>query len=197
MQKAIFWWKDCSQIHRMLNKQMSCNDEFTWTQWFISCFSLSVLCCCSLWTVVKSVVINMTNHIQLILFPWYMPFEATLQAQLGVAHQFDLIHKQWIISPSCFNYSSATRPPLYVLHTVPCRNDLHCNSEAKLWGFHQQRRIWMISQCDLILMTASSLYYYEVTQMSTNSRAETKNHSVLYGLQIQLPIVDHGASFPL
>lgn len=58
------------------------------------------LCCCTLWRVVMSVVINMTNHFQLILFPWYMPFEATLQAQLGVAHHVDLLHKHWIISPS-------------------------------------------------------------------------------------------------
>lgn len=47
-----------------------------------------------------SVVINMTNHFQLLLFPWYMPFEAVLEAKLGVAHHADLLYKHWIISPS-------------------------------------------------------------------------------------------------
>lgn len=58
-----------------------------------------------------SVVINMTNHFQLILFPWYMPFEATLQAQLGVAHHVDLLHKHWIISPSY--------PAALIIHRQP------------------------------------------------------------------------------
>lgn len=58
-----------------------------------------------------SIVINMTNHLQLSLVPWYVPFEATLQAQLGVAHPVDLVHKHRIISP---NY-----PVALIIHRQP------------------------------------------------------------------------------
>lgn len=76
------------------------------------------LCCCSLWRVVMSVVINMTNHFQLILFPWYMPFEATLQAKLGVAHHVDLLYKHWIISPSY--------PVPLIIHQQPALLCMRC-----------------------------------------------------------------------
>lgn len=58
-----------------------------------------------------SAVINLTNHLQLSPVPWYVPFEATLQALLGVAHPIDLVHKHRIISP---NY-----PVVIIIHQPP------------------------------------------------------------------------------
>lgn len=93
----ISFWKKPLQ---MPSKQMSCHDEFTWMQWWNSCFPLLHFVVAPYGKFLMSVVIYMTNHFQLILVPWYMPFEATLQARLGVAHPVDLVHKHWIISPS-------------------------------------------------------------------------------------------------
>lgn len=128
-----------------------------------------------------SALINMTNHLQLILVPWYMPFEAMLQAQLGVAHPVDLVHKHRIISP---NYPVALiihlQPPK---HTTVCAayrsmQDwpiLHFVGETVGFSSAEQGGIWTIPQCDLILMTASSPHYHEMTQISTNSCAKRTN----------------------
>lgn len=82
-----------------------------------------------------SAVINMTNHFKLSLVPWYVPFEATLQAQLGAAHPLDLIHKHRIISPNyplvLIIHRQHLLPPVHVLRTEPCRTDLYCFSEER------------------------------------------------------------------
>lgn len=132
-----------------------------------------------------SVVINMTNHFQLNLVPWCMPFEATLQAQLGVAHPADLVHKHRIISP---NYPVALIIQQHPTPPTPsssvcdsCRSlqdwpILHFVGETVGFSSAGQLAIWEIPYCDLMLMTASSPHYDKVTQISTNSLAEGKSH---------------------
>lgn len=108
-----------------------------------------------------------------------MPFEAALQAQLGVAHPVDLVHiglfHQLLAR---INYSSSTPAP----PSSECaahrylQDDLYCISVERRRGFSSaKRRGWTIPQCDLILMTASSPHYHEVTQISTDSQAKRNN----------------------
>lgn len=157
---------------------MCCHDEFTWTWWsdmtklLLPSLLLFVVPPCG--RLLMSIVINMTNHLQLSPVPWYVPFGATLQAQLGVAHPVDLVHKHRIISPNypvvLIIHRRHPHPPLYVLHAYRSLQDwpiLHFGGETVGFSSAGQSGIWTIPQCDLILMTAFSPHYHEVTQIST------------------------------
>lgn len=90
-----------------------------------------------------SEVINMTNHQQFSLFPECSPFQAAVQAQLGVAHP--VVHKHHIISTTIsltliIYHQPKCHLPLHVLHADPRRTDLYCISKARRRSFSSAER---------------------------------------------------------